>query len=342
MPHSKGIAALVPTLTVVVAVVVVFLLVLLVLASLASLQPFSPASVVKHTLHWIVFRQFSGILWRRCLDDIRVLLLVSIRPGKGKLTVATTTIVGEVVLLVAHLELELATIAGVVLTCDAKVEVGIFSRTPRSIGNKEIPHLVGVEEVARVDTGLLILLGLLDADAPGVVDVVVESADSKVIGIAKGDGLAGSGVAVAKGDHLTHLGEIVLLVEGVEGDAEEFVPATVVLPAWGVAGDDVHVLPTHDLRSAVGEKMAMLIVWVVLGIDLVHPNNIGWCRLAIELVDTAIHVNLAIGTEGLAAGIGVSLFQCRLDHFIGQFLPVKFKVLALEVGQVVLHLVVVK
>lgn len=86
----------------------------------------------------------------------------------------------------------------------------------------------------------------------------------------------------------------------------------------------------------------MLIIWMVLGIDLIHPNDIVGCRLAIELVDATIHVNLAIGTEGLAAGIGVGLFQCRLDHFIGQFLPVKFKVLALEVGQVVLHLVVVK
>lgn len=340
LPHSKGVAALVPTLTV---IVVVFLLVIL--ASSPPFHPFPLTSVAKHTLYCVFFFQFSlGVLLRRCLDILVVLLLTFLGSRKGKLTIATTTtiVVGEVVLLVAHLELELATVAGIVLAGHAQVEVGIFSRTPRPIGDEEIPHLVGVEEVAGVDTGLLILLGLLDADAPGVVDVIVEGANGKVVGVTEGDGLPRGGVAVAEGNHLAHLGEVVLLVEGIERDAEEFVAATIVLPARGVAGNDVHVLPTYDLRSTVSEKMAMLVVRVILGIDLVHPNDIVGCRLAIELIDAAVHVNLAIRTEGLATGIGVGLFQCRLDHFIGQFLPVKFKVLTLKVSKIVLHLVVVK
>ena len=341
LPHSKGIAALIPTLPV---IVVVFLLVVPAFsASFHSFQSFAPATIAEHTFNCIVFLQFSGatLLLRRCLDIV-LLLLVSVGSWEGELTVATTTVVGEVVLLVAHLKLKLATIAGVVLAGHAKIKVGIFCQTPRPIGDEEIPNLVGVEEVARIDPCLLILLGLLDADAPGVVDVVVEGADGEVIGVPKGDGLAGGGVAVAEGNHLTHLGQVVLLVEGVERDAKEFVPATVVLPARRVAGNDVHVLSTDDLRSTVSEKMTMLIVRMVLGIDLVHPNYVVGRRHALELVDAAVHVNLAIGAEGLAAGIGVGLLQCRLDHFIGQFPPMKFKVLALEVGQVVLDLVVVK
>ena len=339
LPHPEGVAALVPTLAVVFVVVVVVVvavavaLFLVVLAFVFSCQPLPPpAAIAQHAFYCVIL--LAGIF-------LVVLLGVPAGSREGELTL-TPTIVGEVVLLVAHLELELAAVAGVVLAGHAEVEVGIFTGTPRPIVDEEVPHLVGIEEVTRVDPGLLILVGLLDADAPGVVDVVVEGADAEVIGVAEGDGLAGGGVAIAEGDHLAHLGEVVLLVEGVEGDAEELVPAAVVLPAGGVTSDDVHVLPPDDLRPSVREKMAVLIIGMVLGIDLVHPYYIVGCRFAIKVVDAAIHVNLAVGAKGLAAGIGMSLVQGSLNHFICQFLPMKIKVLALEVGHVGVDLVVVE
>ena len=336
LPHPEGVAALVPPLAVVfvvAAVAVVVVVLFLVLAFVFPCQPLPPpAAIAQHAFYCIIL-----------LDGIFLVVLLGVPAGsrEGELTL-TPTIVGEVVLLVANLELELAAVARVVLAGHAEVEVGIFTGTPRPIVDEEVPHLVGIEEVARVDPGLLILVGLLDADAPGVVDVVVEGADAEVIGVAEGDGLAGGGVAIAEGDHLAHLGEVVLLVEGVEGDAEELVPAAVVLPAGGVASDDVHVLPPNDLRSSVREKMAVLVIGMVLGMDLVHPYYIVGCRFAIKVVDAAIHVNLAVGAKGLAAGIGMSLVQGSLNHFICQFLPMKIKVLALEVGHVGVDLVVVE
>jgi len=337
LPHPEGVAALVPTLAVVfvVVAVVLFLVVLIVLAFVFPCQPLPlPAAIAQHAFYCVILLTGTFLV---------VLLGVPAGSREGELTLTPTVVgVGEVVLLVANLELELAAVAGVVLAGHAEVEVGIFTGTPRPVGDEEVPHLVGIEEVARVDPGLLILVGLLDADAPGVVDVVVEGADAEVVGVAEGDGLAGGGVAIAEGDHLAHLGEVVLLVEGVEGDAEELVPAAVVLPAGGVASDDVHVLPPNDLRPSVREKMAVLIIGMVLGIDLVHPYYIVGCRFAIKVVDAAIHVNLAVGAKGLAAGIGMSLVQGSLDHFICQFLPVKIKVLALEVGHVGVDLVVVE